>query len=610
VRARNRAGHCKATALGAAVAVLTTALIIIGQASAGTTAAYYTASITSPSPAKIAAGATVPVTVKITNCDTTTCAGKASTTTLGSADVTFPTGFTLSGSPVVTSTGGNNWSASVSGNTVRLRTPESSSNYLTAGKSVTVTVNVKAPASVDPTKNPYTVTTQAKRDGDFDDLALARVGSDPQLTVYLPLDHFQVTAAATAIAGAPFDVTVAAKDAANTTITGYTGTVHFVSTDPLNVLPGDYAFTSTDGGTHTFTGGVTFKTAKPTPGQTLTVNDTVLTTKTGSANVVVVPGPLTLTFSAFTPSPGLAKLATPVSSDSSKPAAVTPVTVLAKDEWGNLALPGTEITVDLSPSGHAGTVTGTRTVGTDSAGVASFANLNVAPIGDGYAFIASANVSTAPTPAVSGLFNVSNDVAVCTIGSAACSNSAVIPNGQAASTSLTAGGSGSFNGEFLLTTFSTDPLAAPDGACDGLTTVGSGGEVSVTGGNPLASQPTFTITLTVPASVLNNPSKQAWQYDVCLGAKSFDPAPVAWKTKTLVNFFTRKDAVLGADNRYWGLVPRCIWVSGDPTEFFLNFLPIPATNPCIVSKTRPAGGDLTIVLRKPYPWDGRWGIDG
>ena len=123
-----------------------------------------------------------------------------------------------------------------------MRTPETSSNYLAAGQSISVTVNVTAPATVDPSKNPYTVATQAKRDGDFDDLALTRVGSDPTLTVYPPLDHFQVTAPATASAGAPFDVTVAAKDAANVTITGYTGTVHFSSTDPLNVLPGDYAF--------------------------------------------------------------------------------------------------------------------------------------------------------------------------------------------------------------------------------------------------------------------------------------------------------------------------------------------------------------------------------
>ena len=119
------------------------ALLLVGQAaSTTTTAAYYAASITNPSPAKVATGATVPVTVKLTNCDAASCPGKASATTLGSVDVTFPPDLTLSGSPTVTATGGNNWSASRSGNTVRVRTPEKSSNYLIAGKSISVTVNV------------------------------------------------------------------------------------------------------------------------------------------------------------------------------------------------------------------------------------------------------------------------------------------------------------------------------------------------------------------------------------------------------------------------------------------------------------------------------------
>ncbi len=41
--------------------------------------------------------------------------------------------------------------------------------------------------------------------------------------------------------------------------TGYTGTVHFTSSDPHAVLPADYTFTSGDNGVHAFT--VTLKTA-------------------------------------------------------------------------------------------------------------------------------------------------------------------------------------------------------------------------------------------------------------------------------------------------------------------------------------------------------------
>ena len=61
------------------------------------------------------------------------------------------------------------------------------------------------------------------------------------------------------------------------------------------------------------------------------------------------------------------------------------------------------------------------------------------------------------------------------------------------------------------------------------------------------------------------------------------------------------------EGRFWGIVPSCAFASGDP----LPWLPIPSDNPCVVSKTRTGflglTGDLVIVFRKPYPWDGRYG---
>ena len=232
MRARDRFDHRKSTALGAAVAVIAMALLLVGQAaSTTTTAAYYAASITNPSPAKVATGATVKVTVKLTNCDAASCPGKASATTLGSVDVT-------SAGPHA------QWIADRHGNGRQqlvgqpLRKHRQSADtrevlQLPDRRQVDLRDRqLTAPAAVDPSKNPYTVVTKAKRDGDFDDGTLTRVGSDPQLTVYLPLDHFEVTAPATATAGTALAFTVAAKDAANNTITGYTGTVHFTSTDP------------------------------------------------------------------------------------------------------------------------------------------------------------------------------------------------------------------------------------------------------------------------------------------------------------------------------------------------------------------------------------------
>jgi hypothetical protein len=62
-----------------------------------------------------------------------------------------------------------------------------------------------------------------------------------------------VTAPAGSTAGTSFQLTVKAADLFGSTFTGYTGTVHFTSSDPQAVLPPDYAFTAADNGVHTFT---------------------------------------------------------------------------------------------------------------------------------------------------------------------------------------------------------------------------------------------------------------------------------------------------------------------------------------------------------------------
>jgi hypothetical protein len=79
-------------------------------------------------------------------------------------------------------------------------------------------------------------------------------------------------------AGAVGHVTVTAADAFGNPVPAYTGTVHFSSSDPKAVLPGDYTFTSKDNGKHTFA--VTFKTAGA--GQSITAADTVTPTFQGT----------------------------------------------------------------------------------------------------------------------------------------------------------------------------------------------------------------------------------------------------------------------------------------------------------------------------------------
>jgi hypothetical protein len=114
--------------------------------------------------------------------------------------------------------------------------------------------------------------------------ALADIAVQPTVTVAPPLDHFDVSAPATATAGSAFSATVTAKDASNATITVYTGTVHFSSSDGSATLPSNYTFIGGDNGVHTFTNGVTLVSAGT---QTVDVNDTVTTSATGSASVNV-----------------------------------------------------------------------------------------------------------------------------------------------------------------------------------------------------------------------------------------------------------------------------------------------------------------------------------
>jgi hypothetical protein len=96
---------------------------------------------------------------------------------------------------------------------------------------------------------------------------------------------FSVTASTSSTtAGSPFSLTATALDASGHTVTNYSGTVHFTSSDGQAVLPADYTFTGSDQGVHTFTNGVTLKTAGS---QTVTVTDTSNSSITGNTNVTV-----------------------------------------------------------------------------------------------------------------------------------------------------------------------------------------------------------------------------------------------------------------------------------------------------------------------------------
>ena len=249
---------------------------------------------------------------------------------------------------------------------------------------------------------------------------------------------------------------------------------------------------------------------------------------------------------------------------------------------------------------------------TSSVGVATFDNLKVDKVASGYQFHAAFVAPAVGAEATSDPFNVVDDLKVCSGNPppTSCSSTVTAPNNQKVDTALSS--QTGLSGELLTSSlFSIDQLSAPDGACPGFTPIpGSvGTEVEVQGGNPTQTQPSFTITLRVPGNLLQ--FGPAWTHDVCLGATSFDSSATPWLTKTLDTSsvpWKRKAAVPDA-GRYWGIVPSCAFAGGDP----LPWLPIPTNNPCIVSKQRTGflglTGDLVIVLKKPYPWDGRWGSD-
>jgi hypothetical protein len=91
--------------------------------------------------------------------------------------------------------------------------------------------------------------------------------------------HYVLTAPANSAAGSSFVVTVVAEDINNGITTGYTGTVHFTSSDGQAVLPANATLV---GGMGTFN--VTLKTSGA---QTITASDTAIAGVTGSATVNV-----------------------------------------------------------------------------------------------------------------------------------------------------------------------------------------------------------------------------------------------------------------------------------------------------------------------------------
>lgn len=113
-----------------------------------------------------------------------------------------------------------------------------------------------------------------------------------------PAVSFTVTAPTSTVAGQPFTVIVAARDAHGNTATDYTGALHFTSNDPDAVLPPNQTLLDADDGVFTFT-----NVALQTSGlRSVVVRDQSNPSVAGSANVTVSTAE-TSTFVTSSPNP-------------------------------------------------------------------------------------------------------------------------------------------------------------------------------------------------------------------------------------------------------------------------------------------------------------------
>ena len=114
-----------------------------------------------------------------------------------------------------------------------------------------------------------------------DTITASLKGSSAVNVVTNAATHISVAGPGSTVTRQTIQLTVSALDAANNTSVGYTGTVHFTSTDSLAKLPANSALTA---GTSTFS--ATLETVGSGP-QTITATDTATSSITGSLSIGV-----------------------------------------------------------------------------------------------------------------------------------------------------------------------------------------------------------------------------------------------------------------------------------------------------------------------------------
>jgi hypothetical protein len=191
-------------------------------------------------------------------------------------------------------------------------------------------------------------------------------------------------------AGVASAATVTAYDQFNNIATGYTGTVHFTSSDAQALIPNDYIFQAGDNGAKTFAGGITLKTAGE---QTVTATDTVNGALTGSQTGITV-NPAAASTLIINQQPASAAAGTAIA-----PA----VSVRIEDDFGNLVDSTASVAIAIANNPGSGTLSGMTSKAATS-GVATFSDLSIDKAGTGYTLAITSGVLTGAT---TNAFNIS-----------------------------------------------------------------------------------------------------------------------------------------------------------------------------------------------------------
>lgn len=596
-------------------------LVLAGSAGSAPSTKYYQAG---PATSNVQAGVASPVTITITNCGGTSnpCAPKASTQYLGSAKVTFPSGFAVTPGSV-TAPPGKSWSVlSASGTSIILGNAGSGTTMaLAPGQAVNVSASVTAPLS---SCGSQSVGTQVKQSNDFNGSGndFTNTAPNPQLSVSGALDHFELATVGNQVAGVGFKVTATAWDTCGLKKTDYAGGATLGGTLTSPLMYGTFAV-----------GSFMNVNAAAQSSDTVATKAEAARTLTATAASQAGTSPASNPFNV-TAGPPYSATFIEQPTDSQVNTAITPaVTVEAKDQYGNLA-GGYQLALAITTgTGASGaTLTGggpSAGTTTDVMGVATFSSLSLDKVAGPMiagtteytldAEYGGVKLETAASATSNG-FSIDLVATDCDPSETSCTlPQQNLPSPRGTTTTLTATATdlvdGGFTGiAFNLASPTPGNVVAAGGGCAYFQSSGAAGVLLEI--RPFA-QGVLEIEYGIPTKLIqalpNNGNKFV---PICARSRRVDSSgtPIncttedpasgwmgrALDTNGVLTATLRKAVCDAATGEWWGI----LGTYQDPID--------PATNPLITawtSGTAPDGTNLRIfTIEVPAPWD--WGHSG